>query len=167
MGIIRLTLIFTAGIGGAMWYFGRDTGLPEDRLGRDPGDEPAVVMPVPAPAPRPAPPVVIAPEPVPAPAPEPVVVEAPEPAPPPQAEPQPEPQPEPEPDPVFTVLYVTGSKVNLRAGPSTGEAIVTALHQGDAVDELEPEQDGWSYIRAQESGAVGFMATRFLSPEAP
>lgn len=207
MGIIRLTLISVIGVGGAMMWFGRDEGLPENRLGRERVSTPAIATapppttipavavppvaqpePTPVATPQPAP-VVIAeptptsiPEPVSAPVPDtaPDVVPTPEPEPIPEAtltpEPEPEPvsepvsEPEPEPETIVNllpVLYVTGSKVNMRAGPSTNDAIVGALTRGTAVDFLGEVADGWAQIIVINTGATGFMSSQFLSPDLP
>lgn len=187
MGIIRLTIISVVGVGGAMLWFGRDEGLPEDRLGRERVAAPAVVVtaptptttpdivvqpvlpptptPVPVPAPIPTPVPVVTPTPVPTPDPTPVPVVAPTPTP----DPVPVVPPTPEPDPVaiLPVLYVTGSKVNMRAGPSTNDGIVAALERGTAVDFQGEVGDGWSQITVINTGATGFMASRFLSPDQP
>lgn len=203
MGIIRLTLISVIGVGGAMMWFGRDEGLPENRLGREtvatpivaptpplpttPTVIPTVVTPpivVEIPTPQPTP--VAAPEPVPIPEPiiMPEVVPTPEPAPIVEATPTPEPEPIPEPTPqpepiveaetetepavnLLPVLYVTGSKVNMRGGPSTGDAIVGSLTRGTAVDFLGEVADGWSQIIVINTGATGFMSSQFLSPDQP
>lgn len=103
------------------------------------------------------------PQTTPVPAPRPVATAAPEPA----AEPAPEPAPIATPDPVATVLFVTGTRVNLRAGPSTDNAIVTALVQGTAVEWVGEAPDGWLEIRDTLTGAQGFMSGDFLSPTAP
>lgn len=155
MGIIRLTLFSVAAVGGAMMWFGRDDGLPEDRLGRE---RPATIevtepVPVAAPAPQPEP----APEPQPEPEPEPEVI----------ATPEPEPAPEPEQPTVLPVLYVTGSTVNMRAGPTTRDGVVAKLTRGTAVDDLGVASEGWSQIRVIATGKRGFMATRFLSADQP
>jgi len=188
MGLIRMTLLTVAGIGGAMYYFGRDDGLPADPLGRTPTPAPIPVVIQPTPAPVPAadpttpdpgqpetsafsaaaatdltPPHPPAPEATPQQTAEP----APQPAPTPVPDPEPEPQPQPQADPVPAVLFVTGNRVNLRAGPSTDNAVVTALTRGTPVDDLGAAGDGWSHIRAVATGEEGYMATRFLSPDAP
>ncbi len=167
MGIIRLTLFSMIGIGGAMLWFGRDEGLPEDRLGYVPRTPDVVVTapiadPEPTPAAMPTPTAVIAsaPEVV---APEPAIV-APEPEPEPTAEPEAETQP---PTPSLPTLFVTGTTVNMRAGTSTREAIVAKLGRGTAVSFLGEAAPGWSEIQVVETGARGFMASRFLSPDRP
>jgi len=213
MGIIRLTLITAVLIWLAMMYFGRDDGLPQDRIGRD----------APAAAPQPAPmPVRDDPPPEPEPEPKPVVADTPAPAPvapaptpPPEPEPEPEPEPRqtitftplsdavadavedalsapdpaPDPDPVpaedpapaaapgseFVVdaapepdpqLYVTGSRVNVRAGPSTVYEAITSLTRGTSVADLGDAGEGWRMIRLP-NGGIGYMSGDFLSPVSP
>lgn len=154
MGIIRLTLFSVVAVGGAMLWFGRDDGLPDDRLGRDRMEAPAFERPVPVAAPVAAP----APQPDP----------EPEPQPDPQTTPAPDPPPTPEPEPVvLPVLYVTGNKVNMRAGPATSHGIVAGLVRGTAVDDLGVAAPGWTQIRVIETGKRGFMAARFLSADRP
>lgn len=65
------------------------------------------------------------------------------------------------------LLYVTGSRVNLRAGPSTGNEIIAALGFGAQVELLSDPGNGWLEIRETEGGRVGFMSGRFLSPDRP
>lgn len=193
MGIVRLTLFTIAGIGAGLWWFGRDEGLPTDRIGRDPGDiaalhngtilaaplprpaaTPAAPPPTPAATPAPAPTIPVSP---PANAASPAASPAvPVPA---SASPQDpaaasigalvaeavaEAQPAP---PSLPRLYVTGSKVNMRAGPSTGDAVVAALTRGTEVEDLGTAIPGWSTIRVVATGKRGYMASRFLSPDTP
>lgn len=65
-----------------------------------------------------------------------------------------------------TVLYVTGNRVNMRAGPSTGEPVVGALNGGAAVEALGPTDGGWVNIRDGE-GREGYISGQFLSPQQP
>lgn len=174
MGIIRLTLLTVAGIGGAMLWFGRDEGLPQDRLGYTPRP-PEVEATVPAPSPSPAPNATAASAPATVPAPQPTEPEGPAepatpaPAPLPVAAPAPAPEPAPPASATASlpVLYVTGSRVNMRAAPSTRDGIVASLVRGTAVERLGDAAPGWAEIRVVETGAEGFMASRFLSPERP
>ncbi|MTE02118.1 SH3 domain-containing protein [Paracoccus sp. YIM 132242] len=64
------------------------------------------------------------------------------------------------------VLYVTGDRVNMRAGPSTGDRVVTALTRGAAVQPLGPTDAEWVNIR-DPNGRTGYVAGRFLSQAAP
>ncbi|MEM9755849.1 MAG: SH3 domain-containing protein [Pseudomonadota bacterium] len=65
------------------------------------------------------------------------------------------------------ILYVTGTRVNMRAGPSTDDAIVTALSQGTATELLDEAPGGWVQIRDPLTGTVGFMSGDFLSSTPP
>ena len=65
------------------------------------------------------------------------------------------------------LLYVTGSRVNLRAGPSTGHAVLGKLGRGDVAVLLGPGPVGWTRIRDVETGSVGFMSSDFPSPRDP
>lgn len=78
---------------------------------------------------------------------------------------QPDPAPLPK-SPAGPILYVTGDRVNVRAGPSTGNPVIGALTGGSAVEALEPEQGGWVHIRDAE-GRSGYLSARFLSPDRP
>lgn len=61
---------------------------------------------------------------------------------------------------------VTAARVNLRAGPGTGHAVVGALDRGALVTPLAPEADGWQQVRG-EGGIEGHIATQFLSAPLP
>lgn len=65
-----------------------------------------------------------------------------------------------------TVLYVTGSRVNMRAGPSTGEPVVGALNGGAAVEALGPTDGSWVNIRDGQ-GREGYVSGQFLSQRQP
>lgn len=62
------------------------------------------------------------------------------------------------------IWRVTGDRVNFRAGPSTDDAVLTALVRGDEVEFLAEMPDGWAHLRVVASGTEGYMATRFLEP---
>ncbi len=64
-------------------------------------------------------------------------------------------------------LYITGSRVNLRQGPGTDNAIVASLVLGTKTVALGAENDGWVMIRDTQTGTEGYMAARFLSPTRP
>lgn len=57
---------------------------------------------------------------------------------------------------------VTATSVNLRAGPSTAEAIVGRASQGDMVEVLGDAAPGWSTIRDPASGDTVYMSSQFL-----
>lgn len=62
------------------------------------------------------------------------------------------------------LFEVSGNKVNLRAGPSTGHAIVGALTRGTRARVTGDAGDGWVELEVQATGQRGFMAQRFLAP---
>ncbi|MDO5706266.1 MAG: SH3 domain-containing protein [Paracoccus sp. (in: a-proteobacteria)] len=64
------------------------------------------------------------------------------------------------------VLYVTGNRVNFRAGPSTNDAVVGALTRGAPVQALGPRSGNWVQIRDGQ-GRTGYMSGDFLSPDRP
>lgn len=57
---------------------------------------------------------------------------------------------------------VTATSVNLRAGPSTAEAVVGRASQGDMVEVLGDAAPGWSTIRDPASGDTVYMSSQFL-----
>jgi SH3-like domain-containing protein len=62
------------------------------------------------------------------------------------------------------LLRVTGSRVNMRSGPGTANAVVDSLPRGTLAEPIGTPIDGWQEIRDVESGLVGFMSARFLEP---
>jgi hypothetical protein len=58
--------------------------------------------------------------------------------------------------------YVTGSTVNVRAGPSANTESLARLDRGEAVLVLASDTPGWSMIRIEGDGLEGYVATRFL-----
>lgn len=65
-----------------------------------------------------------------------------------------------------TILYVTGDRVNFRAGPSTNDRVVGALLRGSPVEALNRTDEGWVQLRDAQ-GREGYMSAQFLSPELP
>ncbi|NHF74219.1 SH3 domain-containing protein [Paracoccus xiamenensis] len=63
-------------------------------------------------------------------------------------------------------LFVTGSTVNFRAGPSTADTVVGSLSRGEMVTAIGPRSGDWIEIR-DERGRTGFMSAAFLSAERP
>ena len=69
----------------------------------------------------------------------------------------------PEPEPAW---FVTASSVNLRAGPSTRNAIVGRAGLGDRAEVLSNPSDDWIRIRT-EQGVEAYIYGRFLAAENP
>lgn len=184
MSVFKLTVLTVAGLGAAMTFFGRDEGLPDDRIGRDtqlfaglltPGaavgkpksdtaDALAAALRSDA-SPETATIFLAASEPEEdllqtaslsaAQKPEAEIV---------QASLETEAAPEPEAAPF---LYVTGSRVNVRGGPSTSHGVINSLGYGTAVEDLGDAKGGWRQIRILETGERGFMSGTFLTEDAP
>lgn len=56
------------------------------------------------------------------------------------------------------IRYVTGSRVNLREGPGTSFAVVGKLSDGDEVEVLKANDDGWLQVLTSDTGNIGWMA---------
>jgi hypothetical protein len=61
------------------------------------------------------------------------------------------------------LLRVTGNSVNLRAGPSTRDAVLIALSRDTEAILLEDAANGWKFIRVVSSSVEGYMAGDFLT----
>ena len=125
-------------------------------------------------APEPAPVVVATAEPEAAPTPEvtraamitPVTVMTPVVAP----EPEPEPvvaEVAPEPEPERIIWYVTGSRVNVREGPSTDYTVLGKVLYGDAAEIISDPDAEWVKIRIEGDGVEGYIAKRFMTDVDP
>ena len=66
-----------------------------------------------------------------------------------------------------TMWYVTGTTVNVRAGPGTSNPVVTQVSFGEAAEILTDTSEDWVQIRPQGGETTGWIATRFLNPTAP
>ncbi|WP_457649373.1 SH3 domain-containing protein [Profundibacter sp.] len=134
--------------------------------------------------PETAPVVVAADQPVPAPAPEvtpvamvtPVAVMTPVASPEPAAEPfvaeavaevEAEATPEPAAEPERIIWYVTGSRVNVREGPSTNYTVLGKVLYGDAAEVISDPDADWVKIRIEGDGVEGYIAKRFMTDVDP
>jgi Bacterial SH3 domain len=66
-----------------------------------------------------------------------------------------------------TIWYVNASSVNVRAEPSTEAEILGKLGSGEAALMVQAVNGEWARIVIQGDGVEGFVALRYLSPEAP
>ncbi|HMB73216.1 MAG TPA: TIGR04211 family SH3 domain-containing protein [Gammaproteobacteria bacterium] len=64
-------------------------------------------------------------------------------------------------------MYVSDELViTLRTGPSTQNTVTANLQSGDIVEVLEQDADaGYSHVRVADSGAEGWVLTRYLMEE--
>jgi hypothetical protein len=161
--LIFVTFVF---MGWTFWVLsGGSDFAPQRRVAK--AEPPAVAAPAPAPEP-------------PAPAP-PAPPAAPDPAPPPAEAPA-APLPDdglqftsladpsvttavvvPEPEALPRDLrIVTGSRVNMREGPSTAYPIVLTLNGGTMTEVLEQDPGGWARVRVLDAGVEGWISGRML-----
>ncbi|WP_272011156.1 SH3 domain-containing protein [Roseovarius sp. ZX-A-9] len=61
-------------------------------------------------------------------------------------------------------LYVTGSRVNQRSGPSTGNSVMGTLKKGTAVKKVGAQGD---WIQIASPLGTGWMSSRYLSSQTP
>ena len=81
---------------------------------------------------------------------------------------EPEAQPEPVATPTEgTIWYVTANSVNVRSAPSTEAEVVDRLGNGEATLLVAAVDAEWARIVIQGDGVEGYVAIRYLSPEAP
>ena len=78
-----------------------------------------------------------------------------------------DPAPAPAEDAAGRVWYVRADSVNVRSEPSTEADILDKLANGEALLVLATVDAEWTRIVIQGDGVEGYVATRFLSPEAP
>lgn len=77
------------------------------------------------------------------------------------------PQPEVADGGAGTIWYVVANSVNVRAEPSTDAEVLGKLGSGEAALLVQAVDDDWARIVIQGDGVEGFVAMRYLSPEAP
>ena len=66
-----------------------------------------------------------------------------------------------------TIWYVVANSVNVRAEPSTDAEVLGKLGSGEAALLVQAVNKDWARIVIQGDGVEGFVAMRYLSPEAP
>lgn len=62
--------------------------------------------------------------------------------------------------------YVMGTRVNLRSGPGTGNAVVGQMVLGDTAEVLD-NQNGWYQVRAENGLVSGWIFGEFLTNSQP
>lgn len=67
-------------------------------------------------------------------------------------------------DEAALVAYVNADRVNLRAGPSTGNGVVDQVGRDQSVEVLDTEGD-WMQIRVSSTGTEAWIFGRFLTPQ--
>ncbi len=69
-------------------------------------------------------------------------------------------------EPEAQTLFVSGSRVNVRAGPATSYSVIDSLGYGTAVELLADADGAWAEIRLPDA-RTGFMSRNFLAPSLP
>ena len=62
--------------------------------------------------------------------------------------------------------YVSGERVNLRAGPGTGSAVVAQLQDGEPATVIG-DRDGWYQIQTADGAVSGWIFGKFLTDQMP
>jgi len=75
--------------------------------------------------------------------------------------------PEPAPEPERIVWFVTGSRVNVREGPSTDYTVLGKVVYGEAAEIVSDPNAEWVKIRIEGDGVEGFIMKRFMTDVDP
>lgn len=75
--------------------------------------------------------------------------------------------PEPAPAPERIIWFVTGSRVNVREGPSTNYAVMGKVTYGEAAEIVSDPDADWVKIRIEGDGVEGFIMKRFMTDVDP
>lgn len=73
----------------------------------------------------------------------------------------------PEAAPERIIWYVTGSKVNVREGPSTNYSVMGNVTYGEAAEIVSELDADWIKIRIEGDGVEGFIMKRFMTDVDP
>jgi hypothetical protein len=68
--------------------------------------------------------------------------------------------------PGLQTLYVSGTRVNVRSGPSTSFAVIGSLGYGEAVELVADSDGSWAEVRLSDA-RTGFMSRNFLEARLP
>ncbi|MCV6584179.1 MAG: SH3 domain-containing protein [Marinibacterium sp.] len=63
------------------------------------------------------------------------------------------------------IREITGSRVNMRAGPGTNYNVLARLTLGDKVEVLSVSDNGWVRLRPLDGGETGWMADFLVSAD--
>ncbi|WP_456389105.1 SH3 domain-containing protein [Profundibacter sp.] len=75
--------------------------------------------------------------------------------------------PEPAPEPERIIWFVTGSRVNVREGPSTDYMVMGKVTYGEAAEIVSDPDADWVKIRIEGDGVEGFIMKRFMTDVDP
>lgn len=77
------------------------------------------------------------------------------------------PEPAPEIAPERIIWFVTGSRVNVREGPSTDYSVMGKVVYGEAAEIVSDPDAEWVKIRIEGDGVEGFIMKRFMTDVDP
>lgn len=77
------------------------------------------------------------------------------------------PESRPEPQSERLIWFVTGSRVNVREGPSTNYAVMGKVTYGEAAEIVSDPDASWVKIRIEGDGVEGFIMKRFMTDVDP
>lgn len=66
-------------------------------------------------------------------------------------------------EPARDLRQITGTSVNMRAGPGTGYGVMGRVTRGTEVEVLESYNAGWLRLRVVESRSIGWVAASLVS----
>ena len=72
-----------------------------------------------------------------------------------------------EPAPERIIWFVTGSRVNVREGPSTDYSVMGKVVYGEAAEIVSDPDAEWVKIRIEGDGVEGFIMKRFMTDVDP
>ncbi|MCF6316264.1 MAG: SH3 domain-containing protein [Marinosulfonomonas sp.] len=73
----------------------------------------------------------------------------------------------PEPAPERIIWFVTGSRVNVRGGPSINYEVLGKVVYGEAAEIISDPDADWVKIRIEGDGVEGFIMKRFMTDVDP
>ncbi|HBQ36199.1 MAG TPA: hypothetical protein DD729_05080 [Rhodobacteraceae bacterium] len=65
------------------------------------------------------------------------------------------------------VWYITGTRVNVREGPSTSYAVLDKVAYGEAFEVVSDPNADWIKIRIEGDGVEGYIVKRFTTEKDP
>lgn len=70
----------------------------------------------------------------------------------------------PAPAPAVELVRISGSRVNIRSGPGTENAVVITLDGGTVIEALSITDSGWIEIRLPDGGGIGWVSATLVEP---
>lgn len=68
------------------------------------------------------------------------------------------------PAPAVEMVKISGSRVNIRSGPGTENAVVLTLDGGTVIEALSITDSGWIEIRLPDGAGIGWVSATLVEP---